>query len=155
VSTELKGKPTVLQLGSYSCAVFRYRRFDIQALMHKYGDEVRFLVIYTQEAHPAGSKSPYRQSEWNPLINRIAGVYADQPADALSRLERARWTRSAIDHAGTFLVDTMDNAAWSSLGRAPSAAWVIDQHGTIQLAQPWVEPDGIARALEDLLTGIR
>lgn len=56
-------QPVVLQLGSHSCPVYRYRRFDIFALQREYADRADFVVVYTQEAHPVRSDSPYRDEE--------------------------------------------------------------------------------------------
>jgi hypothetical protein len=65
-------KPVVVQLGSYTCPVFRYRRFDMQPLRSRFQDQVDFLVLYTTEAHPVGSFSPYVDREWVPWHNRIS-----------------------------------------------------------------------------------
>ncbi len=120
--------------------------------MRQYGDRVRFLVIYTQEAHPAHAKSPYRDGEWNPLINRLSGVQLDQPETATERRRRAQWAQSAMSLESRFLLDTMDNSAWTALGKAPSPAWVINSEGFVQLSQPWVEPEEIAHTLDLLLS---
>jgi hypothetical protein len=56
-------RPLVLQLGSHSCPVYRYRRFGMAKLYADYRDRVNFLLIYTQEAHPAGSRSPFTDGE--------------------------------------------------------------------------------------------
>ena len=45
----------------------------------------------------------------------------------------------------------MNDAVWKAYGRAPSAAFVIDQSGVIALQLPWVDPKPIANTLDELL----
>ncbi len=143
--------PLVVQLGSYTCPVFRYRRFDMHPLREKYQDRVTFLVVYTQEAHPVGAVSPYRDEEWVPWMNRVAGIRSGQPGTFEQRADQARFARQAMQSNARFLVDGMDNAIWQAYGRAPSAAFVIDQQGRVVLRQPWVEPRELSEVLERLL----
>lgn len=144
-------KPVVIQLGSYTCPVFRYRRFAMQPLRERYRERVAFLVIYTQEAHPVGAPSPYRDEEWVPWINRLARIDVGQPPDLAARIDQARFARQAMDANVRFLVDGDDNAVWRSYGAAPSPAFVLDRSGRVVLRQPWVEPGEIERTLERLL----
>ncbi|MBA3564548.1 MAG: redoxin domain-containing protein, partial [Gammaproteobacteria bacterium] len=67
-------RPIVLQLGSHTCPVYRYRRFGMRELQAEFADRVHLLVVYTLEAHPTGAPSPYSNKEWRPLINRMTGV---------------------------------------------------------------------------------
>lgn len=145
-------RPVVLQLGSHSCPVYRYRRFDIFDLQRDYAARVDFVVVYTQEAHPVGSDSPYRDGEWLSFPNWITNTRVTQPGTLGERLARADWSRRQLDRDDRILVDDMDNMTWARYGAAPSAAFVIDSEGRIVLAQPWVEPAGIRDALDRLLS---
>lgn len=147
------GRPVVLQLGSHSCPVYRFRRHDMNPLRAEYAEHVSFVTLYTVEAHPAGSLSPYRDSEWNPLINRVCGVNVPQPRTVAARIEGAEQSADALGNDGRILIDSLSNSGWRALGRAPSAAFVFDREGKLVLAQPWVEPDGIRDALNRLLSG--
>ncbi len=149
---ELLGdKPIVLQLGSHSCPVYRYRRFDMEDLARDFGDRVHFLLIYTLEAHPKGSKSPYEDEEWVSLPNRVTGVFIDQPKDLPARTARAEFSAEKLKLPHQVLVDSMDNAVWSAYGSASSPAFVIDRHGNIASSQVWIDPKEIRRVLEELL----
>lgn len=151
--SEITGeRPVVLQLGSHSCPVYRYRRFDIFKLQRDYSGRADFVVVYTQEAHPVGSDSPYREEEWLSFPNWITNTRVTQPATMNERLARAAWSSRELDREDRILVDGMDDRTWSNYGAAPSAAFVIDSNGRIVLAQPWVEPDGIRAALDRLLS---
>ncbi len=151
LSALLGRKPVVVQLGSHSCPVYRYRRFDLAKLQREFGNRVEFVVLYTVEAHPAGSKSPYRDGEWLTGINRLTGTRVDQPASLEARLRRAAWSRQRLQRQDRVLVDGMDDHGWRTYGAAPSAAFVIDAQGRIVLRQPWVEPRGIRAELQRLL----
>lgn len=144
-------KPIVLRLGSHSCPVYRYRRFSLEPLIEDYQDRVHFLTVYTLEAHPVGSESPYKDEEWVSLPNRITGVKIEQPQTADERLETARFSHDKLELPEPMVVDTMDNAVWQDYGSASSPAFVIDLEGRIALRQVWVEPKEIRRILEELL----
>ena len=150
--SELVGrKPVVVQLGSYSCPVFRYRRFDMQKLQREFADRVDFVVVYTQEAHPYDAINPYEDRVWNPLINKAFGVKVAEHKTLAERRRQAAVTSDAVELDSRFLVDNMDNDVWRRYGAAPSAAYVLDREGTIRLRQPWVDPREIREVLDNLL----
>ena len=149
----LRDRPLVVRLGSYSCPVFRYRRFDLRKLQRRFADRVDFVVVYTQEAHPVGSTSPYADGEWDPWINRLTRVRVDDPLTAVARRQRAAWSQRALGSDERFLVDDQSNAGWQQLGQAPAAAFVFDRDGNLVLRQPWVEPRALTATLETLLDG--
>ena len=144
-------RPVVVQLGSYTCPVFRYRRFDLQPLRAEYGDRVHFVVVYTTEAHPVGAPSPYRDEEWVPWINRLTRVDLGQPSSAEERLAQARWAQEAMSSNAQFAVDGQDDAVWRRWGAAPSPAFVLDRDGQVVLRQAWVEPKALRSTLDALL----
>lgn len=144
-------KPLVLQLGSYSCPVFRYRRFDIQKLQREFGGRVEFVVIYTQEAHPIDAINPYADRIWNPVINKVAGVNVPEHTSAGQRRAQASQAFESMELDSRFLVDKMNNSVWRRYGAAPSAAYVIDLQGVVRLRQAWVEPKGIRETLLEIL----
>ncbi|TVQ28992.1 MAG: hypothetical protein EA370_15850 [Wenzhouxiangella sp.] len=144
-------RPIVLQLGSHSCPVFRYRRFDIFRLQRDYADRVDFVVVYTTEAHPVGTVSPYRDREWLSFPNWITNTRVPQPETLDERIAQAQWSSSEMNRSDLILVDELDNATWKTYGAAPSPAFVIDTAGLIVLTQPWIEPRGIREILDQLL----
>lgn len=147
-------RPVVLQLGSYSCPVFRYRRFDMQPLRERYQDQVTFAVLYTTEAHPVGSVSPYADREWVPWHNRLARVRTREAASLEGRIEQARFAKAQMHSNAQFLVDPLNNAGWQAYGRAPSAAFLIDSEGIVRLRQVWIEPKALRRAIDVLLNEV-
>lgn len=150
---ELVGhQPIVLQLGSHSCPVYRYRRHWMSGLLEDYGERVTFLLVYTVEAHPAGAPSPYADRQWRTWINRVSGVKIGQPAEYEARRQQAAASKAALGLSQRMLVDSMDNAVWQAYGAASSPAFVIDREGNIAAQQVWIDPQGIRQVLEELLS---
>ncbi|MEM7052137.1 MAG: deiodinase-like protein [Acidobacteriota bacterium] len=152
----LDDRPVVIQLGSHSCPVYRFRRHWLRGLLEDYGERVRFLVIYSIEAHPEGSKSPHAEGEWNPWINKIAGIRIAQPETFEERFERARQSRidlglTDFESSLSFVVDRLDDAIWQTYGAASAPAFVLDRDGTVVSRQVWVDPKEIRRVLDRLL----
>lgn len=145
-------KPIVLQLGSHTCPVYRYRRFWMNDLYDELGDRVTFLTVYTLEAHPVGSQSPYAEKEWDPLWNRLTGVRMGQPEDEEGRVERAKLSHGRLKLKAPMVVDSLDNAVWQRYGAASSPAFIIDREGRIAAQQVWIEPKKIRQVLLRLLT---
>lgn len=144
-------KPIVLQFGSHTCPVYRYRRFSMEGVWEDYADRVYFLLIYTQEAHPVGSKSPYTEGEWDTWWNRLTGVRVQQAEDEETRTAQARLSHEKLELAPTMVVDSMDNVTWETYGAASSPAFVVDLEGRIVARQPWVVPKELRQVLDGLL----
>lgn len=145
-------RPVVLQLGSRSCPVFRYRRFGMHELQREFAGRVDFLVLYTQEAHPVGSPSPYTDEEWDMWINRLTGVRLGATTTLDERRERAVDTVQRLELDAAVLVDGMDDAAWEAFGAAPSPAFVLDTDGRVVLRQVWVDPGELRQVLRSLVS---
>lgn len=145
-------KPIVLQMGSHSCPVYRYRRFDMNDLHAEFKDDVNFLIVYTIEAHPKGTNSPYSDEEWVHFVNELTSTYVEQPDSQQQRVKLADDSTKGLDiKYAPVLVDTISNQVWKKYGRAPSAAYVIDQQGKIAVRQAWIDPPALKVALEKLL----
>lgn len=146
-------RPIVIQLGSHSCPVYRYRRFGMRKLRDEFAGRVDFIVVYTLEAHPTGTVSPYADREWRPFINRLTGVDVTQPDDIGGRIEQARRSTDELEIGSLVVVDSMTNETWKAYGSAPSPAFIVDTQGRIALRQVWTDPDQIAEILREILAG--
>ncbi|MEM7480842.1 MAG: deiodinase-like protein [Acidobacteriota bacterium] len=149
-------RPLVIQFGSHSCPVYRYRRHWMRDLIADYRERVGFLLVYTVEAHPQGSKSPYAEGEWNPWINRLTGIRLAQPESLDERISLAKESRQRLglnrpEVELPFAVDRLDDAVWREWGAASASAFVIDRNGRIASRQVWIDPQEIRRALDGLL----
>ena len=144
-------KPILLKLGSHTCPVYRFRRWNMAALYRKYGGRVHFLLVYTIEAHPKGSKSPYKDREWRTWWNVVGGIKVTQAKTFVDRFNQANISAATLKVAYPMAVDGMANKTWRSYGRAASPTFVIDRRGRIALKQPWVNPREISKVLDRLL----
>src|SRR5204862_4722834 len=127
--------PLVLVTGSITCNVARRQQKEVDALRQQFGDSIRVIVIYTIEAHPKGDPCPYTGKEWVPKDNELDGVLVPQPHDLAGRLALAREYQRRFDHGTPILVDTMDNASWEALGKAPNLGLLVDQSGIVRARQ--------------------
>jgi hypothetical protein len=109
-------------------------------LYSKYKDFAQFLIIYTIDAHPTGSISPYSSKEWTAAFsNDKAGLPVYQPQSYEKRVALAE---KMIEESGIrvpVLVDEFDNPVWFTYGPAPNIAYLIDRDGTVILRQPWYD----------------
>lgn len=147
----LGDKPLVLQIGSHTCPVYRNRRHGMQRLYDKYGDQVNFLMVYTLEAHPSGSKSPYADAEWLTVWNQVPGVLIPQHTSLQERMMVASMSKTEVNLDYPYLVDDLGNTTWKAYGSVSSPAFVIDRNGIIALRQIWLDPGEIDKTLVQLL----
>jgi len=156
LSNEWKERPLALVLGSYSCPAFRGWTEGLEKLRERHGERASFYILYTIEAHPEGSASPYRPGrEWVTRFNRRENVLVQQPDTNRQRQRLAGACRSALDLEVPILVDEMDNRAWEAYGSAPNAAYLIDTDGKVVARQGWFYPPALERSLESHLARSR
>lgn len=149
---ELLGdKPIVLQLGSHTCPVYRYRRFGMSKLYRDYAGKAHFLLVYTLEAHPKGAINPYVDREWVSSFNYFTNTIVKEHQNQKERASMASYSTQKLNVTYPVVVDNMNNEIWKAYGRAPSAAFVIDPVGNISLRLPWVDPTEIAKTLDRIL----
>jgi hypothetical protein len=144
-------KPVVLVTGSYTCPIFRQRLPALQRLYDRYRSRAHFYILYTVEAHPSGSPSPYSGKEWVTEENRKDQVLLPQPSSYEERAQLAYQCRQALLISIPTLIDDMDNAVWVQYGQAPNAAYLIDSGGKVQLRQGWFEPMAFEQAFLEIM----
>jgi len=151
----LAEKPVLMVLGSFTCPVFRGSCASTDDLYGKYGDRVHFITVYTLEAQPVGSKSPYSDEE------RL-GVYSIDPQGSpipqpMTYEERLQLARKTVAEAGIsvpVLVDEMDNPVWCTYGQAPNIGYLIGTDGRIVARQRWYDPGQMESAILELVKDI-
>lgn len=135
-----KKKPVVLVTGSYSCPVYRNNLSELKRLYKRYGKRAAFFVLYTVEAHPKGSHSPYTNREWVTEGNYREGILVQQPTTYEDRVKLAARSQRVLRSVIPVLVDEMDNATWIQYGQAPNTAYLIDSRGIVRIQQEWFDP---------------
>jgi hypothetical protein len=87
----------------------------------------------------------------DPWINRLAGVRLRDASTTDERLRRAEEVRDRLGLVPLVVVDPAGDPGWSALGRAPSAAFVVDAAGRVVARQVWVDPKELRSILLELL----
>ena len=113
---------------------------------------MHFIIIYTVEAHPSGSASPYSDREWT------APYSTDKDDNAITQPqtyeERLALAGKTVDEEGItipVLVDEMDNPLWCTYGPAPNIAYLIGTDGKVVAKQGWYDPIQMELAIQTYL----
>ena len=146
-------KPLLLISGSYTCDVSRYNIPDINAITAKYRDKVNIYLVYTIDAHPSDTVSPYSAN------NRIEIAPANvrdhiEAKQAKTYGERKllakQWQqRNAI--IAPVVVDNPANDFWLTFGQAPNMAYLINPDGTVYYKQTWFKFPSLDSSINDWL----
>ena len=139
----LRGKPVVLEFGSYTCPVFRRQVEPVEQLRRRFGDDVHWVLIYTKEAHPTDGRVAQ--------INTREGIEIPQHVSFEKRMETARLCRDAMKLNVNVLVDGLDNKVTDAYAGNPNRGYVLDAEGKVVSRQPWIDPQETGKALEKLL----
>ncbi len=139
----LRGKPVVIEFGSYTCPVFRRQVQPLQTLQTRFGDSVHWVLVYTKEAHPVDGHVAG--------INRREGIEVPQHVSFEKRLECAKICRRKMNLKAMVLVDGIDNKITEAYGGHPNRGFVIDADGMVVSRQNWIDADKTREALEGLL----
>lgn len=141
--SSLRGKPVVIEFGSYTCPVFRRKVNDLAALRSEYGDDVQWIMIYTLEAHPTdGRVAP---------INTRAGIEIPQHTSFEKRLECAKLCAEKLDLKLHVLVDGYENKVTDAYSGRPNRGYVLDAEGKVVSKQVWIEVGATRTALDAIL----
>jgi len=121
-------------------------------LYAKYGDRIHFIIIYTIEAHPIGSPSPYSEREWpSSASTDTESNPRTQPTTYQERLALASEMIQEIGITMTVLIDEIDNPVWCTYGPAPNIAYLVDRDGIIVEKQGWYQPDLVETVIDKYL----
>ena len=141
--SSLRGKPVVIEFGSYTCPVFRRKVNDLADLRSEYGDDVQWIMIYTLEAHPTdGRVAP---------VNTRAGIEIPQHTSFEKRLECAKLCAEKLDLKLHVLVDGYQNKVTDAYSGRPNRGYVLDAEGKVVSKQVWIEVQATRTALDAIL----
>jgi hypothetical protein len=96
---------------------------------YKGRDDVRFLIVYTKEAHARQPLGP-NYNFWN----------IGQPKSYQQRADYAQTCRKQHGIDITILVDTMNNDVQKAYGGLPNSMFIIDPRGNISAHKSWNDP---------------
>lgn len=129
---ELRGRPVVLEFGSYTCPIFCAHIEPMESIAQRHPEAV-FLVIYTREAHPGEAVTAHQTIGYK--RQAALRLVADEP------LRRA------------VLLDDLEGTVHRAYGQAWDSTYVIDSGGTVVLRQAWTRPEDVDAVLADLAAG--
>jgi pimeloyl-ACP methyl ester carboxylesterase len=130
--SDLRGRPVVLEFGSYTCPIFSDRVPAMEQLAREHPEAI-FMVIYVREAHP-GENQPAHRS----LLEKRSGAHKLAVEEALTR---------------RVLVDSLDGATHRAYGGAWNPVYVIGPDGRVAMRLAWNHPAEVAAALNALQSG--
>ena len=132
--SDLRGRPVVLEFGSYTCPIFSDRVPAMEQLAREH-PEASFLVIYVREAHPGEIQGAHRS-----LAEKRSAAHKLAIEEALSR---------------RVLVDSVDGATHRAYGGAWNPVYVVDVDGRVVMRQAWNHPADVAAALSALRSDLQ
>lgn len=130
--SDLRGRPVVVEFGSYTCPIFCAQIPRMEELSERH-PEATFLVIYTREAHPGEVTSAHRSN-------------ADKAA-AASRLVKEETLARVV------LVDDVKGTEHAAYGQAWDTVFVLDSAGRIVLRRAWNDPEQVDAMLSAISRG--
>ncbi|MGH9209908.1 MAG: peroxiredoxin family protein [Acidimicrobiales bacterium] len=126
---DLRGRPVVLEFGSYTCPMFCDRIPQMEDLVVAH-PEAAFLIVYSREAHPGERTGPHRTE-------------ADKLAAARTLVADEPLTR-------TVLVDDLDGTVHRAYGAVWDPVFVLDAAGRVVCRLAWNDPGKVATLLQGL-----
>ncbi len=128
----LRGKPVIVEFGSYTCPIFRGHVDDMRSLATQYSKDATFVLVYIEEAHTTdGDQAPG---------NERLGILYPQPTTMAERQAIARTGINELDVRSTVVVDGMDNAVNTAWSGAPNAGYIVDEKGVIVSRMSTIDP---------------
>ncbi len=127
--SNLRGRPVVIEFGSYSCPIFSDRVPAMERLAREH-PEVSFLVIAIREAHP--------------------GERLRQHKTAAEKRSAARKLAIEEGIGRRVLVDDLEGTVHRAYGGAWNPVCVLDADGKVIFRRAWNHPDEVAAALAAL-----
>jgi len=145
--SSFKGKIVLLAFGSHTSPSFRQRVGPLDELRREFGARVNFVIVYTREAHPAGS--------WEIDRNRDAEVSIGDHKDDAERRNAAKTARDRL-RLGSFTIttDSMNDVTAAAYHAWPNtAAVLVGRDGTILAYQQWFDAYIMRDAIVEALAG--
>jgi peroxiredoxin len=131
--SDFAGKKNVLLVfGSATCPMTAASIAGVNELYDRFrGDDIEFLFIYVREAHPGEIIPAHRTMR--------------------EKIEAARLLRDEEDMHMPVLVDDLRGSIHRKYSKLPNPAFLIDKSGRVAFLSLWSKPEGLGRAIHELL----
>jgi hypothetical protein len=148
-----KQKPLLIITGSYTCDISRKNLPSVQSLAEKFGSKVEIVMVYTLDAHPYDSPSPYSPTGEVALAmdNVRDNIKAAQPKTYGERVELAKEWISETDISVPLVIDNPQNEFWWAFGQRPNMCYLIDTSGKVVFRELWFNEKDVKKAIRSLL----
>ena len=125
-------KNVLLVFGSATCPMTAASIGGINELYDRFrGEDFEFLFIYVREAHP--------------------GEIIPAHSSMREKTEAARLLRDEEDMHMPVLVDDLRGSIHREYSQLPNPAFLIDKSGRVAFLSLWSKPEGLGRAIRELL----
>ncbi|MFH0964889.1 MAG: deiodinase-like protein [Planctomycetota bacterium] len=152
-----RGRVLVLQFASMTCPHYVDHLDDVAAVMQAYRtDDVMFVTVYTEEAHPDYLPEDQRPKTWEERRDLAARASYEYDYQERGKRRRARGTKAPSFPNRLTLVD--EPPAWvgrlygCDRDRAPNPAFVLDRQGVVVAKAGLVTGAFLRKALADALS---
>lgn len=129
---DFRGRPVVLEFGSYTCPIFCGHLPSMESVAREF-PEAAFLVVYVREAHPGEATPEHRTS-----TDKIAAARRLLRDEAITR---------------TVLIDDIEGTVHRAYGGAWDPVYVIGADGRVLFRRAWNSPGEVAECLRALRDG--
>ena len=148
-----QGTPIVLITASYTCYVSRDNLPAVNKLAKKYGRKLKFVMVYTIEAHALDTVSPYsiNNDKWVAEENTVDGIEANKPKTYQERRDLCEMWQDKFEVRPSVLVDNPQNEFWRAYGQAPNMAYLITPDRKVFWRQIWLHPESFEEKIKLLL----
>jgi hypothetical protein len=153
-----RDRPALIVTASLTCGHSRERQPEVEKLAAKYKDAVNVVVLYTLEAHPVGSASPYAiyspESEESGKPGersggaKKAGLERRQPQTGEQRKALAREFQDRLQVKSLMVLDEMSNAAWKALGGGPNMGLLVGRGGKVVVKHGWFDGASMDKSIQ-------
>jgi len=126
------GRPTVVETGSVTCPAYRANVEPMRRVRDRYSG-VRFVVLYTREAHPGKHLGPHASLE--------------------DKLRRARQLRDGLGEDRELVVDDPSGSLHRAIGGFPNSVHVLDAEGRVVYRAEWASAGAVDEVLGRLTAG--
>ena len=147
-----KGKPLVIINGSYTCDISRGNLSSIKEISKRYDDKVKVVMVYTIDAHPSDTLSPYatNANEWIPQNNIRDNISATQPRTYGERVALSNAWITENQLSMPVLIDEPNNEYWMEFGQAPNMCYIIDPDGVIRYRRTWYNEKDLDKEIQQM-----
>jgi len=152
---ENPSSPLVLNFASYSCPHFRRRVVELHTLMDRWQDQaVRFLTVYTAEAHPEdGWKLAHQYDNDNEYTNEDDfRFYYSKGLD--DRIKMARWLQEKKNFRMRIVIDAPENDLLRTYNTWPIRLYIVNDGKIAYCGEqgPFgFDPSRADKALQDMM----